>query len=251
MLEQQTTIRPTTDDGANYFSSICSFMVGQMPEAAATINSATVILTRTPLMPEPKPTTTRREQTRERERSCFRSFYHQERRRRKARGKEILKNACLIFTSNSWNFKLVSRKYHVTLSNQGLVLENCMNKKPKKKKVSPSTVTKSTGLVDIISASASVLFVLSIKSTYLFCQLLCSNTILWCYGREPFSLLDGVHFLRRAARHRRRRRSKMMSLTSHRIKSHLQRRSKRERDRGARRRSAEAHACYLHFDDVR
>ena len=138
MLEQQTTIRPTTDDGANYFSSICSFMVGQMPEAAATINSATVILTRTPLMPEPKPTTTRREQTRERERSCFRSFYHQERRRRKARGKEILKNACLIFTSNSWNFKLVSRKYHVTLSNQGLVLENCMNKKPKKKKKSQS-----------------------------------------------------------------------------------------------------------------
>ena len=167
MLEQQTTIRPTTDDGANYFSSICSFMVGQMPEAAATINSATVILTRTPLMPEPKPTTTRREQTRERERSCFRSFYHQERRRRKARGKEILKNACLIFTSNSWNFKLVSRKYHVTRSNQGLVLENCMNKKPKKKKVSPSTVTKSTGLVVIISASALMISVCSLYRVHL------------------------------------------------------------------------------------
>ena len=160
----------------------------------------------------------------------------------------------MIFTSNSWNFKLVSRKYHVTLSNQGLVLENCMNKKPKKKKSQSKYSNKkywASSYHKCISASASVLFVLSIKSTYLFCQLLCSNTILWCYGREPFSLLDGVHFLRRAARHRRRRRSKMMSLTSHRIKSHLQRRSKRERDRGARRRSAEAHACYLHFDDVR
>ena len=107
-------------------------------------------------------------QERERERSCFRSFYHQERRRRKARGKEILKNACLIFTSNSWNFKLVSRKYHVTRSNQGLVLENCMNKKPKKKKkVSPSTVTRSTGLVVIISASALMISVCSLYQVHL------------------------------------------------------------------------------------
>ena len=67
-------------------------MVGQMPEAAATINSATMILTRTPLMPEPKPTTTHDENKQEREKKSVLDLSitkrgEEERRRREARGK--------------------------------------------------------------------------------------------------------------------------------------------------------------------